>query len=457
MSLRTKIDPPNNLRLLVVDDERGARELLRDYLTEQGYSVDTAEDGRQALERIGRLAPDLVITDLRMPGMDGIELVSFIREHSPETDVIIITAYADKESAIKALKADVYDYLTKPLVLEELGASVKRVAEKHLLNRRNIALRRKLVEGHSFDRIIGVSPQMQSIYDTIKRLSESECNVLIYGESGTGKELVARAIHESSPRFDGPFIIVDCGALNENLLESELYGHVKGAFTGALYDKVGIFEKAHRGTVFLDEIGVTSPSFQTRLLRVIEEGEFRKVGSTKVTKVDIRIISATNEDLERKVKEGTFREDLYYRLNVARIDLPPLRDRRSDIPLLVRFFLDRSQDIPGPGSMEISREAMAMLMAYDWPGNVRELENVIKRAAVFSNKVTLLPEDLPEKIRNPSIQLPLPGKHSLKEIEKNHILRVLESTGGHRARAAKILGISERTLYRKLRQHRIHK
>jgi len=440
----------DTLDVLVVEDDVRVRDLLCRYISSQGHRVRSAGDGVEALELIGKSPPDLVLTDLKMPRMDGMELAAYLREHAPQVDVIVLTAYADRDSAIQALRLGVYDYLVKPLDLTELGASLRRVAERRRLMRYSETLRKKLIESRIMGHLIGISPAMQEVYRTIEKLSTSECNVLILGETGTGKELVARTIHDTSPRADGPFVVLDCGGLNENLLESELFGHVKGAFTGALYDKVGIFEQANGGTLFIDEIGVTSPSFQTRLLRVLQDGQFKKVGGTKVIRSDMRVIAATNEDLESRIKEGTFREDLYYRLNVVQIVLPPLRKRKEDIPILARYFLNQCPELEDPESVEISREAMDALINYDWPGNVRELENVIRQAAVLSDRRVIRPEDLPERIRK--VAAPTKKSFSLKEAEREHILSVLASVKGNRRRAAEMLGISERTLYRKLRK-----
>ena len=444
------VERRDTLDVLVVEDDVRVRDLLCRYISSQGHRVRSAGNGVEALELIGKSPPDLVLTDLKMPRMDGMELAAYLREHAPQVDVIVLTAYADRDSAIQALRLGVYDYLVKPLDLTELGASLRRVAERRRLMRYSETLRKKLIESRIMGHLIGISPAMQEVYRTIEKLSTSECNVLILGETGTGKELVARTIHDTSPRADGPFVVLDCGGLNENLLESELFGHVKGAFTGALYDKVGIFEQANGGTLFIDEIGVTSPSFQTRLLRVLQDGQFKKVGGTKVIRSDMRVIAATNEDLESRIKEGTFREDLYYRLNVVQIVLPPLRKRKEDIPILARYFLNQCPELEDPESVEISREAMDALINYDWPGNVRELENVIRQAAVLSDRRVIRPEDLPERIRK--VAAPTKKSFSLKEAEREHILSVLASVKGNRRRAAEMLGISERTLYRKLRK-----
>jgi len=440
----------DTLDVLVVEDDVRVRDLLCRYISSQGHRVRSAGDGVEALELIGKSPPDLVLTDLKMPRMDGMELAAYLREHAPQVDVIVLTAYADRDSAIQALRLGVYDYLVKPLDLTELGASLRRVAERRRLMRYSETLRKKLIESRIMGHLIGISPAMQEVYRTIEKLSTSECNVLILGETGTGKELVARTIHDTSPRADGPFVVLDCGGLNENLLESELFGHVKGAFTGALYDKVGIFEQANGGTLFIDEIGVTSPSFQTRLLRVLQDGQFKKVGGTKVIRSDMRVIAATNEDLESRIKEGTFREDLYYRLNVVQIVLPPLRKRKEDIPILARYFLNQCPELEDPESVEISKEAMDALINYDWPGNVRELENVIRQAAVLSDRKVIRLEDLPERIRK--VAAPAKKSLSLKDAEREHILSVLASVKGNRRRAAEMLGISERTLYRKLKK-----
>jgi len=444
------VERRDTLDVLVVEDDVRVRDLLCRYISSQGHRVRSAGDGVEALELIGKSLPDLVLTDLKMPRMDGMELAAYLREHAPQVDVIVLTAYADRDSAIQALRLGVYDYLVKPLDLTELGASLRRVAERRRLMRYSETLRKKLIESRIMGHLIGISPAMQEVYRTIEKLSTSECNVLILGETGTGKELVARTIHDTSPRADGPFVVLDCGGLNENLLESELFGHVKGAFTGALYDKVGIFEQANGGTLFIDEIGVTSPSFQTRLLRVLQDGQFKKVGGTKVIRSDMRVIAATNEDLESRIKEGTFREDLYYRLNVVQIVLPPLRKRKEDIPILARYFLNQCPELEDPESVEISREAMDALINYDWPGNVRELENVIRQAAVLSDRKVIRLEDLPERIRK--VAAPAKKSLSLKDAEREHILSVLASVKGNRRRAAEMLGISERTLYRKLKK-----
>ncbi len=445
------------MRVLVVDDEPRIREMFRETLSQDGYEVELAGDGPEALRIAQDRQIEIALVDLILPGIDGLELTSRLKESHPDMDVIIITAYGNRESVIRALRARVYDFLTKPLNMEELLVSVRRASEKHLLLQENRELRQKLVERGIFYGLVGTSPVMQKLYQEINQFAPSECNILIAGESGTGKELIARAIHENSPRSHRPLIVVDCAALKEELLESELFGHAKGSFTGALYDKTGLIEDANGGTLFLDEIGLTSLSFQSKLLRTIQEREIRKVGSTKSIPVDIRIISATNQDPLRMVEQGILREDLFYRLNVARIDVASLRQRKEDIPLLVRFFVQQSRNLPSPDSFTIANEAMERLLQYDWPGNVRELENAIERAIAAGDKDTLLAENLPEQIQGPPLEpLSFPSPLPLKEVEKRHILTVLEDTGGHRAKAAQILGISRPTLHRKLRIYNIN-
>jgi DNA-binding NtrC family response regulator len=439
------------MRILVVDDEKQIREMLRETLSQDGYEVELAGNGPEALKIAQDKKIEIALVDIVMPGIDGLELTSRLRECHADMDVIIITAYSNRDFVVKALRARVYDFLVKPLNIEELLASVSRASEKHLLLQENKELRQKLVQKGIFYGLVGTSPVMQRLYGEIEKFAPSECNILITGESGTGKELTARAIHKNSHRSHRPLIVVDCAALKEELLESELFGHVKGSFTGALYDKTGIIEKANGGTLFLDEISSTSLSFQSKLLRIVQEREIKKVGSTQLTPVDIRIISATSQDPVKMVKDEILREDLFYRLNVARIDVAPLRQRKEDISLLVRFFIQGSRDLPSPDSFTITDEAMERLLQYDWPGNVRELENAIERAIAAGDKTSLLIKDLPEQTRGltsepPSSQSLLP----LKEVEKRHILSVLENAGGHRAKTAQILGISERNLYRKL-------
>ena len=439
------------MRILVVDDEPRIREILTKALRQDGYEVESAGNGPEALKIAQDKEIEIALVDLVMPGIDGLELTSRLKEYHSDMDVIIITAYGDRESVVTALRARVYDFLIKPLDIEELLVSVRRASEKHLLLQENKELRQKLVKKGIFYGLVGTSPVMQKLYQEIREFAPSECNILIVGESGTGKELAAQAIHENSHRSHKPLVVVDCATLKEELLESELFGHVKGAFTGALYDKTGIIEKADGGTLFLDEIGSTSLSFQAKLLRAVQEREIRKVGSIQPIPVDIRVISATNQDPVKMVKDGILREDLFYRLNVARIDVALLRQRKEDIPLLVRFFVQSSRDLPSPDSFTIADEAMECLLQYDWPGNVRELENAIERAIAAGDKTSLLAKNLPEQVRSSPETLSFQAPLALEEVEKRHILTVLGNTGGHRAKAAQILGISRPTLHRKLR------
>lgn len=442
------------LKILVADDDPAIVEIVTSCLEGEGYHVMNAPNGAAALALAKRTNPDVVVTDIRMPEMDGLTLTTELKAYNPQIDVVVMTAYSDRDSAVQALRVGVYDYLSKPFDLVELKKTIGHLAERYAITKREASLRRELLSRQFMNDIIGTSVSIREIYDTIIKLADSDCNVLIAGESGTGKELIARAIHNSSRRCDRPYLIVDCGSLNENLLESELYGHVKGAFTGAQYNKAGILEKAHSGTLMLDEISSASPAFQSRLLRVIEEGEFKKVGSTETIKVDVRFISVTNVPLEEKVAEGGFRKDLYYRLNVVKIVVPPLRERPDDLPALVQHFVHQFAG-SDPGKLaSVSEEALQRMMEYDWPGNVRQLRNIVERALVIGNKQALRESDLPSEITRPSnSRLPVDTSlQTLKAAEDDLILKALKNTGGHREDAARMLGISVRTLYRKLRR-----
>lgn len=438
-------------KILVVDDEAVMRESLHDWLSDAGYQVFTAENGPQALEIIEKENLGIVIADLVMPGMDGIELMKQAKEILPNIQVIIITAYGSIPTAIAAMKEGAYDYIEKPFCPERVESLLERLVEHQGLIEENLSLRQRLEDRYRFENIIAKSPEMQRVIEVIKVVARSNATVLITGDSGTGKELVARAIHSQSHRRDKPFVAVSCAALPESLLESELFGHEKGSFTGAYAQKKGKFEFANRGTLFLDEIGEMSANIQVHLLRVLEEKAFTRVGGNEEIKVDVRIISATNKDLKKAVARGEFREDLYYRLNVVTIDLPPLRERREDIPLLAEHFLNKfalenQKEVAG-----FSPEAREFLLRYDWPGNVRELENAIERAVILAKNSLIEVADLPDQ----SLSLArsaLQGK-SLKEMEKNHILNVLSETGGNYSQAARILGISRMTLYNKAREY----
>ena len=441
--------------ILVVDDESDMRELVKDELAERGYRVDGAANGREALKKLADADYAAVLTDLKMQGMQGLELLGEIKRDYPGTNVIIMTAFGSVESAIEAMKQGAYDYVTKPVKNEEVALVVEKAVRDALLRREVQQLRRAVREDFSFHHILGKSKSMRAVFDLIRRVADSQTNVLITGASGTGKELAAKAIHFNSDRKNGPFVPVNCAAIPEALLESELFGHMKGAFTDAKGDKRGLFEEAGGGTLFLDEISELPIMLQAKLLRAIQEKEIRRVGSTKSVPVDVRIIAATNLSLADEVKARKFREDLYYRLNVIEIKMPTLHERREDIPLLVDAFLKKSAEASRKAVKGISESALAMLMDYAWPGNVRELENVIERAVTLARGERVLPEDLPpaihgargdRKVIDESAEKTLP----LEAIEKEYILRILEKTGGNKYQAAHLLGIDRKTLYRKL-------
>jgi len=443
----------NKAKILVVDDEVIIRDSLRDWLNDAGYEVFTAENGPQALQAIQREGLKIVIADLVMPGMDGIELMKRAKQVSPDIEVIIITAYGSIPTAITAVREGAYDYIQKPFCPERTEILIAKLLERQQLIEENLSLHQKLEERYRFENIIAKSPRMQQVIEAIKVVAASNATVLITGETGTGKELVARAIHSRSQRRGKPFIAVSCAALPETLLESELFGHEKGAFTGAYAQKKGKFEIANRGTLFLDEIGEMSANIQVHLLRVLEEKEFTRVGGNEPIKVDVRVISATNRDMKEAVAKGQFREDLYYRLNVVNIELPPLRERREDIPLLTQHFLkkfalENNKEIAG-----FSPEATDFLLRYDWPGNVRELENAIERAVILARKPVIEIDDLPQQTLAAS---PIPAGKNLRQVAKNHIINVLAQTKGNYTEAAKALGISRMTLYNKAKAYGIN-
>jgi two-component system response regulator AtoC len=440
-------------KILVVDDETIIRDSLREWLNDAGYEVLTAENGAQALKTIEREEPRIVIADLVMPGMDGIELMKRAKKISPDIEVIITTAYGSIPTAITAIREGAYDYIQKPFCPERTEILIEKLVERQRLIEENLSLHQKLEDRYRFENIIAKSPRMQQVIEAIKVVATSNATVLITGETGTGKELVARAIHSQSLRRGKPFVAVSCAALPESLLESELFGHEKGSFTGAYAQKKGKFEFAHRGTLFLDEIGEMSANIQVHLLRVLEEKEFSRVGGNEPTKVDVRVISATNREIKEAVAKGQFREDLYYRLNVVNIELPPLRERREDIPLLAQLFLkkftlENNKEISG-----FSAEATDFLLRYDWPGNVRELENAIERAIILAQKPVIGIDDLPQQtLAARSITL----EKNLRQVEKNHIMNVLAQTKGNYTEAAKALGISRMTLYNKAKAYGIN-
>lgn len=445
--------------LLIIDDEKNMRWLLERTFKSLGHQVITAADGREGLDAVRAGRPDLVLTDLKMPGLDGMAVLQQIKELQPELPVIVITAYGSVETAIAAMKLGAVDYITKPFDVEEMKILVEKALAQQSLRREVAYLREELQEKTGFGDIVGTGEKMRQVFDLIARVAPSHASVLITGESGTGKELVARAIHAHSPRRDGPFIQVNCAALPETLLESELFGHEKGAFTGAVARRLGRFELANGGTLFLDEIGEMSPTVQAKLLRVLQDKTFERVGGIDTIRVNVRIVAATNRDLAAMIKEGTFREDLYYRLNVVRIHLPPLRERREDIPLLVRRFL-RKYD-PKGRYKEVTAAAMSALTAYRWPGNIRELENVIERATIITPGEVIGLEQLPPEITCPEapaaaggfcLDIPATGI-SLDEVERTLLQKALDMAGGNQTKAAKLLGISRYALIYRLEKH----
>ncbi|MEW6542124.1 MAG: sigma-54 dependent transcriptional regulator [Nitrospirota bacterium] len=442
-------------KILVVDDDAVARDLLVEALRKEGYGVESVADGHEAIRRGRETKFDLVLTDMRMGAVDGMTVLREFKQFSPETSTVLLTAFGSMEGAIEAIKQGAYDYLAKPFKKEEIKLVVRRALEHNRLVRENTRFREELREREGRSQLVGSSPPMLEVYKLVARVAGGKSTVLLEGESGTGKELIAHAIHANSPRRDRAFVPVNCAALPETLLESELFGHEKGAFTGAVGAKPGLFETADGGTLFLDEIGDVGSSVQVKLLRVIQDQEVRRVGGTGASKVDVRIIAATHRNLEALVKEGRFREDLFYRLNVVRIVLPPLRERREDVPMLAHHFLQKFSAGSAP-IMGFVPETLALLQRYRWPGNVRELENVIERAVSLSHGPLIMPDDLPEAVRRAGAEpwSEAAGQGAgeplatLDEMEKRHLLKALRETGGNKARAAKLLGIDRRTLYR---------
>jgi len=439
------------IRILVVDDDEVTCNLLEEVLIKEGYAVDKALHGREAIDKGEQTPYDVVLTDIKMIGVDGLEVLKAYRQRNPETIIIMMTAFGSIETAIRAIKEGAYDYVSKPFKLEEIKMTIQRALEQSRLLQENLFYRQELITKYKLENIVGRSPQMLQVYKTIARVAESRSTVLIVGESGTGKELLARAIHFNSLRANKPFVAVDCGSLAETLLESELFGHVRGAFTGAVTSKKGLFEEADGGTCFLDEVGNISLSTQAKLLRVLQEHEVKRVGSTDTIKIDVRVVAATNKNLEQMVAEKKFREDLFYRLNVVSIHLPSLRERADDIPLLIDHFLRKYAAENKKPAPQISPEALALLKRHHWPGNVRELENVIERAVTLSHHSLILLEDLPRHLRVESFMeaaRSLPSHIPLSELEKLYIQKILQETGGNKKKAAAILGIDRRTLYR---------
>ncbi len=448
-------------KILVVDDDQAHRQMLNVVLSAEGYEIHQAEDGAQAVELVEDQFFDIVLMDIRMKNMDGIEAQKHIKKLSPGVIVIMMTAYASVNTAVEALKSGAYDYLTKPIDIEELNLLLKKALHYNRIEKENLYLKEQINQRFDFSNIIGSSSAMTALFDTMSLVAPTDATVLILGESGTGKELIANAIHRNSPRKNNPLVKVNCAALPETLLESELFGHEKGAFTGATARKQGRFQSAHKGTIFLDEVAEMSPQTQAKILRVLQEREFEPVGSAKTVQVDSRILAATNQDLETKIEAGQFREDLYYRLNVVQLELPPLRQRRDDIPLLADLFVKRYSNKNHKLMQGIDPLAMDLLMRYAWPGNIRELENVIERAVIMTHDNYIGAADLPAAIYDKKDDSDLPSPDmmpglTLKEVEKKMIIRTLDANNGNRTHTAEILGISRRTLQLKLKEYGIN-
>ena len=440
------------MKILVVDDEAPVRDMIKKGLSQMGgYHVEVAKNGLEAIEKIEKDVFDLVLTDLKMPEMDGLELLKTLKGIRPEVMVILITAYGSIETAVEAMRLGANDYITKPIDLNELLIHISKTQKESLLLRENRLLRTEVRKKFEFNNIIGKSKKMQEIFSLIEKVALGTSTVIIYGSSGTGKELVAKAIHYNSPRADRPFIPFNCGAIPETLVESELFGHTKGAFTGAIQAKKGLFEEANGGTLFLDEISTILPSVQVKLLRVLQEKELMRVGSTERIKIDVRMIAATNENLEENMKKGKFREDLFYRLHVFPIFLPDLKDRKEDIALLAYHFLDLYSKEAKKEIKGVSKEAMKLLLEYHWPGNVRELENTIERAVIMTDQDYLVPQDLPRDMTegfSEMIKRGVKNRKSLEDIKSEYIREILKEVGGNKRIASEILMVNPRTLYR---------
>ncbi len=465
----------NGRHILIVDDEPLVRRSLGEMLTLSGYAVSAAASGKEALGMLKDYTADIIITDIKMPEMDGVQLLRRLKDTCPDTPVILITSYGSIENAVAAMKEGAYDYITKPIVDSEIKIIIERIIQQRRLQEENIKLKEQITASRRdrFHDIVGKDEKMQKIYTLIEAITATRATVLINGESGTGKRLIAHAIHKYNESERGkPFVEVSCGALTETLLESELFGHAKGAFTGAIKDRMGRFELANGGTIFLDEIDAFSPGLQVKLLRVLQEGEFERVGDTKTIKVDVRVIAATNQNLQDLIAEGKFRKDLYYRLNIICIEIPPLKERKGDIPLLIEDFIKKHSKHTSKKVQGLSAKALSILMDYDWPGNIRELENVIERAIILCKNTVITPEDFPDFLNgtgqnekafsNNSCIASLKLKDALSTPEKELIARALESAGGNRNEAAEALGINRTTLYKKmvkfglLRNNKIH-
>src|SRR5262245_32047605 len=457
-----------NSRILIADDDEVSCQLFAETLADEGYGVEKVTSGDQALARLDEDSFDLVIVDVRMPGTSGLEVARIVHGKFPFLPVIVMTAFGSIETAVEAIHEGAFDFISKPMNLAELRKTIqKALAQRALQRRADTNIEEATAPARlQLGKIIGKTPAMLEVYKTVARVAPTKSTVLLLGESGTGKEMIARAVHEHRPRANRPFVAVDCGALTETLLKSELFGHVRGAFTGAVADKKGVFEEAQGGTCFLDEIGGIGANLQARLLRVLQEHEVRRVGGKEWIPVDVRVVAATNYNLAEAVKHGEFRQDLYYRLNVVAIQLPPLRERRDDIPLLVEHFLKYYSVENGKAISTVSEKAMELLCSYAWPGNIRELENAIEQAVALSYQATLVPEDLPREVREPNAsrfsaqgledkQFQFPDTPSLEEVKRRYVLHVLRQSHGNVSATARILNVDRRSLYRMLARYKI--
>lgn len=455
-------------RILVVDDEESIREFLEIMLKKEGYEVSTAEDGLKAKEILQKKSFDMVISDLQMPNMTGIELLKHVKDSYPDVVFMLITAFGTTETAVEAMKMGAYDYVTKPFKIDEVRMNIANALRSKDLEVEVRSLKKELVREYSFQNMVGNSQPMHAIFDLIKRVSHANTNILITGESGTGKEVIAKSIHYSGPLKDKPFVTINCGAIPENLIESEMFGHKKGSFTGAVVDKAGLFEVANNGTLFLDEVGELPLAVQVKLLRAIQERIIRRVGATEDTKVEVRIIAATNRNLEDMVAKGTFRQDLFYRLNVINIKSPPLRERADDIPLLANHFLKKYNEKLGKNIHSISDEAMTILKGYSYPGNVRELENMIERTVALEAGSTILPESLPPMVNTVSGGKKMASSQEIEigddgldldkvigQIEKEILVKAIHSAGGVKKKAAKLLKISFRSMRYRIEKYNL--
>ena len=451
-------------KILVADDEKSMREFLEIMLKKEGYKVTLASNGEEVMKLIEKDIFDLALVDIRMPRQDGISVLKRVKSISPETVVIVITAYASADTAIKAMKEGAYDYITKPFKIDEIKLIIQNALEKKHLQKENLLLKQVVRDRYHFENIIGQSSKMLELYDLLEKVAPTKTNILITGESGTGKELVAKAIHYNSPRKDKPFVTLNCGAIPESLIESELFGHMRGAFTDAISTKKGLFEVADEGTIFLDEISELPLMMQVKLLRVLQDGEFKRVGGTEDIRVDVRIISATNKNLEEAVREKQFREDLFYRLNVIQVKIPSLRERKEDIPLLTSHFLKRYSEELGKQISQISPEALRVLVQYDYPGNVRELQNIIERAMALEtsqeltaqNLSSYIEEQLPNKKRALDLEIPSEGvdlEKIVEDVERTLLLKALDRTKGIKKKAAELLHINFRSMRYRLEKY----